>query len=174
MDPAADSVGYDLSQESPPERVAVTEMLVDAGVPHAWAENFELRVPAAQEDAVDRLFAELPEEPEDLSPEEEALSYVETPAGTSADELTVEALSRLFDVADRLMHRPSSRGAIRDLGRLKSVVLLAGVPTGLAAGWWGEVQRVTERLGEAVRFSPTEDEVRDEARRLRELLRDHV
>ena len=148
-------------------------MLRAAGIPHAWAEGLELRVPATREQDADRLFDQLPTAPEEeLGPEE--LSYDEVPPGGSASELAVEALAHLFDAADRLAHRPHNHGALRDFAAAQVVVLSSGAPADFNARWWAEVHRLTEQLSAAVASSPDDDQVCEAAQTLRDALKDYV
>lgn len=169
-------VAYDLSFETPLDRASVTDLLVEAGVPHAWAEDFELRVPSSHEEQADQIFDQLADAPDaPPGPGAEAEDYAEVPAGASASEVAVGALARLFDAADRLAHRPTSRGAAQELNEAGALVVAAPAPGGFGPAWWVEVGQLTQSLMATVgSASDDDDEFRETAQRLRTLLRDSV
>jgi hypothetical protein len=167
-------VAYDLSFETPLDRASVTDLLAEAAVPLAWAEDFELRVPGPYEEQADQIFDQLTDAPNAL-PGSEAEDYAEVPAGASSSEVAVDALARLFDAADRLMHRPTNRGAAQELNEAGALVVAAPTPEGFGPAWWVEVGQLTENLMATVgSAADDDDEFRETAQRLRSLLRDSV
>ena len=169
-----ESVAYDLSFATPLDRASVCDLLDEAAVPHAWAEAFELRVPASYEEQADRIFDQLAEVPDDTRGSE-AEDYADVAAGASPSELAVEALARLFDAADRLMHRPTSRSAARELNEAGATVIATPAPEGFGRAWWSQVGQLTMNvLARIDQVSDYDDEFRASAQELRDLLRDSV
>jgi hypothetical protein len=151
----------------------VIDLLVAAKITHRWTAGLELRVPASLEVDTDQVFDQLTELSEEAVVLEE-VGYAEVPPGQSAEELVVGALSHLFEAADRLMHRPYSRGAARDFESARLVVLDGPAPGGFSPQWWTEVRHLTEELAASLVPSPDDDQIRSAAHQLRDALKGHV
>ena len=186
-----DAVEYDFDDVTATDRAEASDLLVEAGIPYRWEGDYVLVVGPESEDAVDELFGQT----------DSADTFARAPAGTSgdepgsgpdddvsddvsgddeepaewvADEEAAEALSRLFDAADRLRHRPSDDDAAAELADAAGVVLIAPVPFAMNRVLWATAGMLGRQLLDLVEGGAESDDIEAGADALRAVLRDHV
>ncbi len=186
------AVEYDFDDVTPADRASATDVLVGAGVPYRWEDGYRLLVGPESEDEVDRLFGHTGDEGADVdaasgngraaaaatraAPGDGPAAYGDDdePAAWEADEEAVEALSRLFDAADRLRHRPQDEDAAAELADAAGVVLIAPVPFAMNQVVWATAGMLARQLLDLVESQAESEDIAAGADALRAVLRDHV
>ena len=157
-DPA---VEFGLDEWPSADRDTLTAALVEGGIPHRW-DGTTVFVPVDAEQAVDELLDSI-----------ESGTLVVT--GSTAAGPPEQALSTLFDSADRLAKDPDDQIGQVDLAELLDTIDLAHPPYGVAAGTWSKVIDVSTKL---VDLCDDEDsspsDVIETAQELRTLVRQYV
>jgi hypothetical protein len=191
-----DAVEYDFDDVTPAERAEAAELLMGAGISYRWDEGYRLFVAPDDETQVDALFDQpsagdepsaddeggsgAPPAPEDerASDDGEAVAggdaEDEEPAEWVADEEAAQALTTLFDAADRLRHRPRDEDAGADLADAAGVVLVAALPFGVNRVLWATAGMLARQLVDLLEEGADEDDVVAGADALRAVLRDRI
>ena len=167
-----DEVQYDLLEWELGERCAATTALLDADIPYRWEADLVLVVPTVAEQEVDRLLDEL----DDLEDAEEDDLEVEGEDDDTADggEEAQTAMGDLFVAADRLQHEPDDPRMAADAMEAATTVAASQPPYGIERPVWKQIQGLAEKLATSLEEAADEDTVADDARALREYLRDLV
>ena len=158
-----DEVEYDLAEWDVPERGAATTALLEAEIPYRWEPDLILVGPAVGEDEVDRLL-------EDLDEVEEA----EDDGGIDGGEEAQSAMADLFVAADRLQHAPADADLARDVVEATTTVRACLPPYGIDRPLWRQIQGLASTLVGDLEDSAEEEVVAEDARAVREFLRDYV
>jgi len=154
-------VEYGLDEWPPADRQTLTTAIIEAEIPHRW-EQATLYVPAAAEPVVDELLDAL-----------EAGTLAVT--GTDEDAPPDDALSRLFNGADRLAKDADDRAGREDLIALAGVLLPNRAPYGVGGAAWSKIVEANAALAdlsEDVDASPSD--IIGAAQQLRSLVRQYV
>jgi len=166
LDEDAEQVVYDIADWDAERRAELDGALESAGIAHAFDEDGDLVVLAADEEQVDDLVDTI-DHPDQLPVEGDA------PGGLDA----IETLGSLFVAADRLTHDPSdSEGVLAAADAARALATMT-TPFGFAPALW---QELVERAQELRHLLETEAEVVDDdavvetATRLRAALRPYV
>ncbi len=154
------------------ERCAATTALLEADIPYRWEADLVLVVPTVAEQEVDRLLDEL----EDLEDTDEEDVEVEGEDDDVADggEEAQTAMGDLFVAADRLQHEPADPRMAADAMEAATTVAACEPPYGIERPVWKQIQARAEKLATSLEEAADEDTVADDARALREYLRDLV
>ncbi len=167
-----DEVQYDLLEWEMAERCAATTALLEADIPYRWEADLVLVVPTVAEQEVDRLLDEL----DDLEDTDEDDVEVEGDEGDTADggEEAQTAMGDLFVAADRLQHEPADPRMAADAMEAVTTIAACEPPYGIERPVWKQIQALAEKLAAGLEEAADEDTVADDARALREYLRDLV
>ena len=167
-----DEVQYDLLEWEMAERCAATTALLEADIPYRWEADLVLVVPTVAEQEVDRLLDEL----DDLEGTDEDDLEVGGDEGDTADggEEAQTAMGDLFVAADRLQHEPADPRMAADAMEAATTVAACQPPYGIERPVWKQIQGLAEKLATGLEEAADEDTVADDARALREYLRDLV
>jgi hypothetical protein len=166
LDEDAEQLVYDLGDWDTERRTALDGMLEAAGLAHAFDEDGDLVVLAADEEQIDAIVDEIefPDQLDETSDE---------PGGLDA----VETVGNLFVAADRLVHDPtSSEGVLAAVDASRALARMT-VPFGFSPPVWEELG---ERAAELRRLLEADTELVDDlavietATRLRTALRPYV
>jgi hypothetical protein len=157
------------------DRADASALLIDAGVPYRWEDGYVLVVGPESEARVDELFGQTGDDG-DGADGNGGLGDGDgaEPAAWAADEEAVEALSRLFDAADRLRHHPADDDAGAELADAAGVVLIAPVPFAMNRVLWATAGMLARQLLDLVEAGADSEDVQAGADALRAVLRDHV
>ncbi len=158
-----EEVEYDLVDWDVPERGAATTALLEAEIPYRWEPDLVLVVPAVAEDEVDRLLEELDEVPE-----------AEDDGSVDGGEEAQGAMADLFVAADRLQHAPGDADLARDVVEAATTVRACLPPYGIDRPMWRQIQGLASTLVADLEDSAEEDVVAEDARAVRDYLRDYV
>ncbi|MDQ6728548.1 MAG: hypothetical protein M3066_20660 [Actinomycetota bacterium] len=166
--PEEDEVEYELAEWPVTGRSEAVSGLVDAEIAYRWEADLVLVVPAVAEEEVDRLFDELEEGGEP--------GVVAAAADDDADggEEAQAAMADLFVAADRLQHAPNDEGIGDDLVAAATLVRASAAPYGIERPVWRRIQDLAGSLVGDMEEAAEEDVVAEDARSLRDFLRDLV
>jgi hypothetical protein len=168
-------VEYDFDDVTPAERAEAADILIGAGVPYRWEDGYRLFVGPESEEKVDALFGQTGDGDAEARRDGDGQEDEdEEPAGWADDEEAVEALSRLFDAADRLRHHPHDDDAAAELADAAGVVLIAPVPFAMNRVVWGTAGMLARQLLDLVEAQAESEDIVAGADALRAVLRDHV
>lgn len=123
-----EQVAFEIEDLDPDTAAELDAQLIARGLAHAWSEEGELLVAAADEDEVSELIDALL----DVLAEEGAVDGVGDGDGLAAN----EALSDLFLVLDRLVPAPHDAKLAERLASVTATVTSLPVPYGFGAGEW--------------------------------------
>jgi hypothetical protein len=168
--PSDDEIRYDLAEWSVTVRAPATAALMEMGIPYRWEESLVLVVPASAEEAVDQLIDELEGEelfhfPGDEGPEAE---------GEDGGEEAQEAMSDLFVAADRFQHSPFDDRAIVAMVETTARVADSLAPYGIERQAWSRIQNLAATVAAGLEKANDYEAVAEEARMLRDFLRNYV
>jgi hypothetical protein len=167
--PSEDEVSYDLSDWPVIDRGPVTAALVEMTIPYRWETGLVLVVPAAVEEAVDRLLEEFQGVAAD-----QAGATEEGDEDADGGEEAQEAMSGLFVAADRLQHSPFDEKAAMDFAEATAAVGACLPPYGIEHQVWTHIQERAAAVVSDLEKADDYDLVGADARALRDFLRDYV
>ncbi len=169
-----EEVQYDLLEWEMAERCAATTALLEADIPYRWEADLVLVVPTVAEQEVDRLLDELDDledtDEDDLEAEGEDDEVDTADGGEEAQ----TAMGDLFVAADRLQHEPADPRMAADAMGAATTVASCEPPYGIERPVWKQIQGLATQLATSLEEAADEDTVADDARALREYLRDLV
>jgi hypothetical protein len=177
-----DEVQYDLLEWEMAERCAATTALLEADIPYRWEADLVLVVPTVAEQEVDLLLDELDaledtdkdlEVADEDDPEAEGDEDDEVATADGGEEAQT-AMGDLFVAADRLQHEPADPRMAADAMEAATMVAASEPPYGIERPVWKQIQGLAEKLATGLEEAADEDTVADDARALREYLRDLV
>jgi hypothetical protein len=184
------TVEYGFDDVTAADRAEASDLLIGAGIRYRWEDGYRLLVGPESEERVDELFGQPVEDEtvedeggEDDGGEDEGgeddedgdlADGEDEPAEWVADEEAVQALSRLFDAADRLRHHPTDDDAGAELADAAGVVLIAPVPFAMNRIVWATAGMLARQLLELVESQADSEDIEAGADALRAVLRDHV
>lgn len=157
LEPSDDEVGYDLGDWDDAERLELAGHLASAGIASRW-EGVELVVLEEHADRVEELIDEI-DHPDALEAE------------ADDDDGGAEVLSALYVAADVLKDDPTSAVAVLELLEAAERAAELGPPYGLDGDVWKELQRRSEALADLLGDQAGDDQVRQAAASLREVVR---
>jgi hypothetical protein len=168
--PGDDEIEYSVVEWTPRDRILLRNALTDRGVLWRWEPGPVLVVDERDESAVEAVLDDLEEEgDEGLDVEGE----LEDGSSVDDDVRAHEAMGDLFVAANRLVRTPDNGPLVTEVDRLAGFVERAPAPYGVDGKLWTDVRRRARELAEAGEAAD-EDQVRDSAEALRDLLRDFV
>jgi len=167
--PEDDEVAYELAEWPVTGRTAAVSGLVDAEIPYRWEAALVLVVPTVAEEEVDRLLEDLqerdsPDDADDAEDEDDADGGEEAQA----------AMADLFVAADRMQHDPNDEGIAADVVAATTAVRASAPPYGIERPVWRRIQALASTLVGDLDEAADEDVVAEDARALRDFLRDLV
>ncbi len=176
------AVEYDFDDVTPADRADAADILIGAGIAYRWEDGYRLYVGPESEAEVDKLFGQPVDGAEDEGGGEDgdgdhgALGDGDDdePAEWVADEEAVQALSRLFDAADRLRHHPDDEDAGAEFADAAGVVLIAEVPFAMNRVLWATAGMLARQLLQLFDEHADGDDIAAGADALRAVLVDHV
>jgi hypothetical protein len=166
LDEDAEQLVYDIGDWDSERRAELDGLLEAAGLPHAFDEDGDLVVLAADEEQVDAIVDQV-EFPDQLDP------TADEPGGLDA----VETIGDLFVATDRLVHDPSDSDGVLTAVDASRAMEKMPVPFGFAPPVWEELR---DRAAELRRLLEADTELVDDAAvietatRLRAALRTYV
>jgi hypothetical protein len=166
--PSDDDVGYDLADWSVTVRAPATAALVEMEIPYRWEEGLVLVVPAAAEEAVDQLLEALEAD------EVFHTAQVVEEEGEDGGEEAQAAMGDLFVAADRFQHSPFDDRAIVDMVEATVRVADCLSPYGIERQVWSRIQELASTVASSLERADDYEAVAEEARTLRDLLRNYV
>jgi len=171
-----DEVQYDLLEWVMAERCAATTALLEADIPYRWEADLVLTVPTVAEPEVDLLLDELDdlEDTDEDDPEAEGDEAEGDESDADGGEEAQTAMGDLFVAADRLQHEPADPRMAADAMEAATTVAACDPPYGIERPVWKQIQGLAEKLATGLEEAADEDTVADDARALREYLRDLV
>jgi hypothetical protein len=175
------TVEYGFDDVTAADRAEASDLLIGAGIRYRWEDGYRLLVGPESEERVDELFGQPVEDEADGAGDENGddedgdLADGEgEPAEWVADEEAAQALTRLFDAADRLRHHPTDDDAGAELADAAGVVLIAPVPFAMNRIVWATAGMLARQLLELVEGQADSEDIEAGADALRAVLRDHV
>jgi len=166
LDPARDKVVYEVGTWSAAMQSSLAESLTVADISYEWDEAGDLVVYADDEDEVEEIFDQLPD-PEDpeLSPDD----------GVIVQDL----LSALFVAAGDLAKKPRDASAVVSAADVTDRLERLSLPFGFEPATWRNLVALATNLHDALVETDEEhrlddDELREQARALRDTLRRYV
>jgi hypothetical protein len=172
-----DEVVYEIVGFDEGQRSDLDAMLQAEDVEHSWDEQGDLVVRAADEDRaaaiLDRIdmAGELTAEQVEASGDDTEEDTVDGEDGLAAQ----DAMSDLFVVVDKLMKDPDDKGLHESLAAGATRLGDLGTPFGFSKTNWSDLQsRASALVTLTAADEPDDEQVKAEARALRELLHQYV
>jgi hypothetical protein len=156
LDPGDDEAGYDLTDWDPDRRGELVAALAAQGIAHRWDDG-ELIVREQDADAVELIIDEL-DNPDALDVEDDD------------DDAAAELLSALYVASDVLAGDHANPGAVLELVDAEAEARDVDAPYGVAPATWDEIRRRAASLCDLLDAESGDDDVRNAARELRDLL----
>jgi hypothetical protein len=166
--PEEEEVEYGLAGWPASGRSQVVSGLLEAEIPYRWEPGLVLVVPAVAEEEVDRLLDELED---DVAPVGAAdVAEDDADGGEEAQ----AAMADLFVAADRLQHAPADESIAGEVLGAATLVRASAPPYGIERPVWRRIQDLAGALVGDMDEAAGEDVVAEDARSLRDFLRDLV
>ncbi|MDQ6727276.1 MAG: hypothetical protein M3066_14080 [Actinomycetota bacterium] len=162
-----DEVAYELDDWPVTGRSTAVSGLVEAEIPYRWEAHLVLVVPTVAEEEVDRLLEDI-----EAGPHGDAEDGEDDDA--DGGEEAQAAMAELFVAADRLQHAPNDEGVAGDVAAATTAVRASAPPYGIERPVWRRIQDLASALVGDLDEAAGEDVVADDARALRDFLRDLV
>jgi hypothetical protein len=165
LDPDVDKLAYDVDDMSDESLTRLLESLVAASIPHELSNDGELFVQEDSEEAIEALLDKI-DFPDELPAHDDA-ALDDPDDGLVAQ----EAMSDLFDAADRLSHDTRNGDAVLEL--VEGVDRIEGLPVPFGferADWDALIARAVALRASIEVDVPDADAVADQAKALRDLL----
>ena len=169
--PSEEEVEYILEDWPVTDRAAATAALAEVDIPYRWDGGLVLVVPAAAEERVDRLLDDSGDR--DAAPLDR-LAVDSEDDGQDGGEQAQVAMADLFLASDRLQHAPWDETTAHQLAQLEAKVNASLPPYGVEHRAWGQIQTLASALAASLEDSNDDDAVRQNARALRDTLRNYV
>jgi hypothetical protein len=170
LTPSDDDVGYELADWPVTVRAPATAALMEMGILYRWEEDLVLVVPASAEEAVDRLLDELEGEEVFHFPGEDG----EELEGEDGGEQAQAAMADLFVAADRFQNSPFDDRAIQEITEAAARVADSLPPYGIERRVWSRIQELAATVVAGLEKADDYDTVAEDARTLRDFLREYV
>ena len=165
LDIDQERIGYEVGGWSAGTQTALAQALSDCDIAYEWDENGDLVVYASDEDAVEAIFDGL-----DTDEEEE---------GSDDGIVVTETLSRLWEAASSLAHKPKNADAIVAVADTSTEMEALALPFGFEPNVWHTLVDSAVAMRMALENDDpdsqwTDEDLKEGASELRDLLRPYI